>query len=247
MSANSLKLNHDKSEFMLFGSKAQLAKINVPSISINNSCIHASKSTRNLGIILDCTMSMSNHVSNTCKSVRYQLRNLGMIRKYLTRSTTEKIVHALISSRLDFCNSLMYNLSQTEVSRLQRLQNTAARIVTLSKKFNHKTPVLKLLHWLPVKFRSIFKTLLLVFHCLHGSAPEYNSILFKRYNPRRQLRSSDSSLLVVPKTRTLWGDRSFAHAGSILWNQLPQPLKDVSTVNSFKTSLKTYLFQEAFG
>ena len=169
-----------------------------------------------------------------------------MIRKYLTRSSTEKIVHALISSRLDFCNSILYNLPQTEVYRLQKLQNTAARIVTLTRKINHITPVLKSLHWLPVEYRSKFKILLLVFHCLRGSAPEYNSALFKHYNPGRHLRSSNSSLLVVPKTNTSWGDRSFAHAGSTLWNELPQPLKDVSTVNSFKSSLKTYLFLQAF-
>ena len=89
---------------------------------------------------------MSCQVSALCKSVRYQLRNVGIIRKYLTQSATEKIVHALISSRLDFCNALLYKLPNTQLARLQRLQNTAVRIVTLSKRRKHITPVLQSLH-----------------------------------------------------------------------------------------------------
>ena len=105
MSSHSLKLNDEKSQFLCIGSKAQLSKIKVPSIKIGDVTISALESCRNLGIIFDSTMSMSAHISSVCKSVRYYLRNLGIIRKYLTRSATEKIVHAFISSRLDFGNA----------------------------------------------------------------------------------------------------------------------------------------------
>ena len=189
---------------------------------------------------------MSGQVSALCKSVRYQLRNVGVIRKYLTCSATEKIVHALISSRLDFCNSLLYQLPNTQIARLQRLQNTTARIVTLSNRRSHITPVLKSLHWLPMQFRIVFKLLLLVFHCLQGSAPEYNTNLFIQYHPSRNLRSSNSFLLVVPKTHKLWGDRSFAHAGSSLWNELPHDIRNIPDVHTFKMTLKTHLFKTAF-
>ena len=153
-------------------------------------------------------MSLSTHVSSICKSVRYQLRNLGFIRKYLSRSTTEKLVHALISSRLDFCNSILYLLPNTQLVRLQKLQNTAARIVTLSSRRTHITPILKTLHWLPECDRIIFKMLLLVFHSLYDSAPSYNIKLIVKYKPTRHLRSSQS-LLVVPKTRSSWGIEHF--------------------------------------
>ena len=143
------------------GSKSNLAKIQSFNISISNSVISPSSQCRNLGVMLNSSMSLSTHVSSICKSVRYQLRNLGFIRKYLSRSTTEKLVHALISSRLDFCNSILYLLPNTQLSRLQKLQNTVARIVTLSSRRTHITPILKTLHWLPVCDRIIFKLLLL--------------------------------------------------------------------------------------
>ena len=94
--------------------------------------------------------------SSICKSVWYQLRNLGFIRKYFTRSPAEKIVHALISSRLDFGNALLYNLPQTKLAKIQRFQNAAARIVTLTRKYTHVTPILKSLHWLPIEQRIKF-------------------------------------------------------------------------------------------
>ena len=118
---------------------------------------------------------MSCQVSALCKSVRYQLRNIGVIRKYLTQLATEKIVPALVSSRLDFCNVPLNKLPNTQLSSLQRLQNTAARIVTLFKRINHTTPVLQSIHWLPIPSRTVY--FLLVIRCMHGSAPEYNTNL----------------------------------------------------------------------
>lgn len=102
-----------------------------------------------------------------------QLINISKIRKYLTEETTEILVHAFVSSKLDYCNSLLYGLPKHMISSLQSVQNTAARIVTLTKKFDHITPVLIQLHWLPVHFQILFKVLLLVYKALNGMAPLY--------------------------------------------------------------------------
>ena len=115
MGSNSLKLNQDKSEFLFIGTKSALEKVSLPSVKIDDVVIPPSKSCRNLGVLFDSTMSMSVQIPAVCKSVRYQLRNLGFIRKYLTRSATEKIVHALISSRLDFGNALLFQLPQSQL------------------------------------------------------------------------------------------------------------------------------------
>ena len=155
-------------------------------------------------------------------------------------------MHALISSRLDFGSSLLFQLPQSQLSKLQKLQNSAARIVTLTRHSAHITPILSSLHWLPIEYRIVFKLLLLVFHCIHGSAPEYNVKLLIPYNPPRRLRSSDSKLLVVPKSKKSWGGRSFAHAGPFLWNQLPQHIRNITNVECFKTALKSHLFKIAF-
>ena len=231
---------------MLFGSKSQLNKLDIDSISISNNDIPLSNSCRNLGIIFDSQMSMSHQVTNISKSVRYQLRNIAFIRKYLTRTATEKLVHSLISSCLDFGNGLLYNLPNSQISQLQKLQNAAARIVTLSSKRCHVTPVLNSLHWLPVKERIIFKVLLLVYHILNDSAPEYNTSLIHKYQPARTLRSSQSGLLQIPLSKKSWGDRAFAHAGPALWNSLPQGLKNSNSLTSFKGNLKTHLFNFAY-
>ena len=106
---------------------------------------------------------MVEHVNKICRTSYYHLRNISKIRKYLTEETTEILVHAFVSSKLDYCNSLLYGLPKHMISSLQSVQNTAARIVTLTKKFDHITPVLIQLHWLPVHFRILFKVLLLVY------------------------------------------------------------------------------------
>ena len=99
-------------------------------------------SARNLGVIFDECCNMVEHVNKICKTSCYHLRNISKIRKYLTEETTEILVHAFVSSKLDYCNSLLYGLPKHMISSLQSVRKTAARIVTLTKKFDHITPVL---------------------------------------------------------------------------------------------------------
>ena len=157
--SHSLKLNNEKTEFVLFGSKVNLSKIDINSIVIPDTVIGVSDSCRNLGVMLDSTMTICplkypayvSPYGTNCETY------IGFIRKYLTRSAAEKIVHALISCRLDFGNALLYNLPQTKLAKIQRLQNAAVRIVTLTRKYTHITPILKSLHWLPIEQRIKFK------------------------------------------------------------------------------------------
>ena len=142
-------------------------------MSVDDEQILPKSSARNLGVIFDECCNMVEHVNKICKTSYYHLRNISKIRKYLTEETTEILVHAFVSSKLDYCNSLLYGLPKHMISSLQSVQNTAARIVTLTKKFDHITPVLIQLHWLPVHFRILFKVLLLVYKALNGMAPLY--------------------------------------------------------------------------
>ena len=99
---------------------------------------------RNLGTIMDRHLTMTSHVNNIFRHASLALRNIGRVRKYITQSSTERLV--FITSKLDCCNSLLYGLPSTEVQRLQRIQNTAARLVVKAKRTDHTSPILQRLH-----------------------------------------------------------------------------------------------------
>ena len=122
--------------------------------------VAASQSARSLGVIFDEHMFFHAHVSSICRSSFYHLRNLSRIRKYFTKESAEVAVHAFVTSKLDYCNPLLYGLPKYQLQRLQYVQNTAARVVLQVSKFQHITPVLCALHWLPIQYRIIFKILL---------------------------------------------------------------------------------------
>ena len=126
-----------------------------------------------MGVILDNCLSLDAHISNICRSTHFHLRNIGRIRTLLTFHATAQLIHALITTRLDFCNSILYNLPNNKIERLQRIQNQAARILTRSPRRNHIIPVLRELHWLRISDRIIFKILILTHKAFHGVAPVF--------------------------------------------------------------------------
>ncbi len=191
-------------------------------------------------------MFFKNHISHTVCSASFHIRNIGKIRKYLDRTSKEQLVHSFVTSRLDMGNSLLFGLPDVQLSRLQRLQNTAARVVTLTKKHSHITPVLLNLHWLPISSKIIYKLMLIVFKALNGQAPTYILDMLNIYKPCRNLRSGKKCLLQEVKSNRTWGDRSFSVAAPHLWNQLPLYIKTSNNIHSFKKSLKTHLMSKAF-
>ena len=140
---------------------------------------------------------------------------IGHIRRYLNHDTAELMVHAFITSRVDIGTSLLFGITKTQIKRLQRIQNSAARLITLTKSSAHITPVLSKLHWLPVEQRIIYKIALFVFKNLNNVAPVYLLELVRSYNPVRQaVRSSDQNLCEVCISRNQWGRRSLSCACS---------------------------------
>ena len=151
-------------------------------------------------------------------------------------------------SRLDYCNALLASASQTQIDRLQRAQNHAARVVLRKKMRDHVTPLLRELHWLPVKYRCQFKVATLAFRHFEGSLPRYlSNVLVERKTPRL-VRSSTVKRLVPPKNpkRKTVGGRSFSHVAPTVWNSLPADLKAIPSLQEFKAKLKTYYFQQHF-
>jgi hypothetical protein len=140
----------------------------------------------------------------------------------------------------------LYSLPNTLLNKLQRVQNTSARIVTKSSKHQSITSILKKLHWLPVKQRIQFKINILTWKSLHGQAPGYIEELLIPYVPTRDLRSSSQNILVIPKCNNQYGKRAFASAAPALWNSLPTTLRETDSYETFKNKLKTHLFQLAY-
>ena len=154
-----------------------------------------------------------------------------------------------MSARLDYCNAVLYGTSQINVSKLQRLQNALARSVVGIRKFEHISPILAGLHWLPVAARIEFKVALLTFKVLTTQQPGYLHDLLQLHRPSRQLRSSDHNELVVPRAKTVFAQRSFACAAPAVWNKLPYSITDnynSVSLTSFKTALKTVLYRRHF-
>ncbi|XP_068704443.1 uncharacterized protein [Montipora foliosa] len=250
LSRDKLFMNDKKTEFLVIGTRQQLKKVSIDCLTIGaEKILVAEKLVKNLGMWLDSKLSMDANITKTCAAAFYFLDNIRRIRRYLSKESTESLIHAFISSRLDYCNSLFYNIPAYQLEKLQRIQNAAARLILKESKFCHITPLLMTLHWLPVKYRIHFKILLLTFKAINFLAPSYICDLVTLKKPSNyNLRSNSSLVLDPPKVKTLptLGDRSFSFAAPKLWNKLPNYIRTSATITIFKPQLKTYLFRVAF-
>ena len=161
----------------------------------------------------------------------------------MTQEAVVTVVHAFVTSRIDYCNSLLHGISAYNINRIQRIQNSAARIITNSRKYDHITPILQKLHWLRVRQRIYFKILLITYKYINDMAPKLVSIR----KSSRKLRPSSQILLPVPVSRLKsYGDCAFSVAAPTLWNRLPANIRNASSLGNFKSLLKTHLFKVAF-
>ena len=250
MNQNRLKFNEKKTEFIVLSSPAlkKQYKLENVSIHVGDVTIGIKSSVRDLGSVIDNCVSMEKHVSSITRSVYEQLQNIGKLRRYLDTQSCARIINCLVTSRPDFSNSLLFGLPKRTLHRLQLAQNHAARLLTGTKKWEHITPALYSLHWLPVESRIRYKIAVLTFKCLTSDdPPSYLRELLQYYVPLRALRSSsDKTVLVKPKARTKYGRRAFSYSAPHIWNTLPPTLRACVSFTSFKKQLKTYLFQEYY-
>ena len=180
----------------------------------------------NLGVIFDSDFSFHKHVSNI--------------------SIYASLAFITYSSCLEYCNSLISNIAKQDLSRLQRVQNCLARVVLRAHRFSPSLPLLKQLHWLPANYRIKSKLSTLTYRALAIHQPPYLASLLHFSNIPRQLRSSTSQQLSIPRTKLNRGKRAFSVAAPMIWNELPTTLKSCESLASFRKNLKTYLFKIAF-
>ena len=249
MTVDKLKLNDDKTEFLIIGTRAQLEKINITELRMGQVMVSSVSNARNLGTWFDNILSMETAINKTCQSVIYHLHNIRRIKRFLCFEDRKTIVQAVVMSRIDYCNSLLFGVSSTHLMKLQRVQNAAARLVCSIPKHEHITPSLIRLHWLPVKFRVNFKIAMLTFKCINKTAPEYlSSLVTIRKTSRYNLRSNTGKLLQdnTARSKKTLGDRAFSNASATVWNSLPVLIRNQENFSIFKSLLKTHYFREAF-
>ena len=246
MRRNFLKLNDDKTEVLLIGSRQQLSKIALLGVTVGESLIAPATAVRDLSAVFDTHMTLVPQVNALSQSARYHIRNIGKIRRFLDRDSCEKIVHAFVTTCLDLNNALLAGLPGDTVAKLQKCQNIAARMVNRTRIRDHIIkPVLMNLHWLPVEQRIQYKLLIQVYKALNGLAPEYITDLLQACVPNRTLKSTGAHLLLEPKTTTRWGARAFSKAAPVLCNTQSSALKAAASLASFKIGL-TYLKQRFY-
>ncbi len=161
----------------------------------------------------------------------------------LSMSNAEMLIHAFMTSRLDYCNALLGGCSARLINKLQMVQNAAARVLTRTRKYDHISPVLSTLHWLPIKHRIDLKILLITYKALNGLTPHYLSELLSHYSTPRPLQSQNSGHLIIPRiSKSTAGGRSFFYLAAKLLNNLPNTVREGDTLCKFKSRLKTHLF-----
>ena len=257
MTANLLKLNGDKTELLIALHKRFKDAVTVEHVDIDAVLIKPSDSIRNLGAYFNRTMDHQDFVNKKCQAARFALRNISKVRTSLTRESCETLIQAYVTSRLDYCNVLLHGLPKYVTDRIQKVQNSAARVIVMIPKREHITPYLAALHWLPIQQRVEYKVLLYAFKALNNHAPEYLCELLNPYTPARSMRDRETRLIPPVKKSNYvdYGGRAFERSAPELWNTLPGDVRSVhsrSDLSSserillFKRKLKTYLFAKAY-
>ena len=244
---NGLQLNTNKTEAIVFGTKAQLAKLDQSAkIKVGDCEIPLSKNIKILGVHLDCKLSMDAQVNAIVSSCNYHIRSLRHVRNRLNLESAKTVACGLVLSRIDYCNSLLYGTSESNISKLQAVQNNLARAVLQLPRRSNSHNALKQLHWLPVVERIKYKIAVTTHAVRTTSQPAYLRELITDYVPTRALRSSDGMLLVEQYRRTAAAARSYSTAAASVWNNLTLTIRNVVSHEQFKRNLKTELFSTAF-
>ena len=244
---NGLSLNPTKTEVLNIGTRNGVGLMkDVPFVQVAGCQIKPADDIKSLGVTLDCHLSFDKHVDLVCKSTSYHIRALRHIRASITFDMAKTVAHAIVGSKLDYCNSLLAGMTSTNLNKLQRIQNSLARVVTGKRKFDNITPVLKELHWLPIARRIDYKLATIVYKTRATQEPQYLNSLLIDYVPGRNLRSMNQQRLTVPRYQTETASRRFSVCAPRVWNSLPLDVRNSVSIASFRKNLKTYYFGVAY-
>ena len=240
LNVHKLKVNPEKTEVIIF----HCDDTSEVTINVNAQVVRPVNIVRNLGILLDTKLTFKDQISNVCRAGYYKLRCIGRNRNFLSQSLCTSIVLTLVVSKINFCCTLYKGLPKSQLCRLQKLQNACVRLIFRLRKYTHVTSYYTKLGWLKVEQFIKYRYVVILFNCLQSGQPFYLKDVIENYNPNRNLRSSNQNLLKLPLCRTETGRKSFTYQAPSLWNSLPNTLRSINTVASFKRSLKKHILAE---
>ena len=241
MNKHFLKLNSSKTKILVIAPPSVKNDIIINGTFIDNKCIRFVDCAKNLGVLLDSELSFNDQINKVVSSCYRTIRLLYRIKSFLNRTQLKTLVSSLVLSRLDYCNILYYGIYQPNMKKLQRVQNSAARLVYKINRFDRKPidHLIRELHWLKINERIVFKILLIVHKCITSQAPNELSNMIK-YSTSDRTRKWD-----IQYCNGMVGSRAFSVCGPKLWNGLPLHIRMEVNTTKFKKSLKTFLFSNS--
>ena len=240
MNDHFLKINTSKTEILLFCPKELDGEVIIRGVILDDSeCVRFADKVKNLGVWFDSHLNFDKHINRTTSHSFSLIKDLWKVRSVLSTKDTEKLTHSLISLKLDYCNSLLYGINKKEILKLQKVQNSAARLVCRIGRKDSISKAISDLHWLPIESRILYKIILLVHKCLRGKC---SSNLMELLTYKSFTRSDTDLVLVEPVAITKYGKRGFRFIAPRLWNTLPASIRLNDDTDAFKKDLKTLLF-----
>ena len=241
-----LQINPTKSQAIIIGSRQNLSHIDksaISALSINGSTIPFSNTVKNLGIILNSTLTWENHINSVCKRAYASLHPLHRLKHFLPRTVKERLTQTLVLSHLDYCDVVYDDCNSTLSHKLQRIQNSCIRFIFNLKRHDHVSHCIRELSWLKLNDRrSLHKTVLL-HKILSSGQPSYLASLFNFLGDTHSLntRSNTSNILSIPAHKSDFFSRSFSVSASRQWNSLSLELRQLRSIGIFKRKVKEFL------
>ena len=244
---NHLLINPDKTKLLFLGTRQMLSRLpEDPRVVFLGKTLKPTDSAKDLGVFLDPHLTYDHHISCVVSSCFAKLCQINRVKRSFDKETLELLITSLVFSKMLYCSSVWSNTTLQNINRLQSIQNFASKIVTNSRKFDHVTPLLRELNWLPVKEQLFYRDSVLTFKCQNDLAPQYLTSKFTKRSNIHTRNTRTRNSLQIPLYRTAIGQRTFSYRGAYIWNNLHNELRQSASLASFKRALKDTLLRQTF-
>ena len=229
---------------IVYGSRQLLSKLPDFQLTLLGKKLIPTQTVKDLGVTFDRNLNFNEHILKTVSSCMSGLDQISRVKYVLKKELLVTVINSLVFSKLYYCSVVWSNTTDRNIRKLQGIQNFTARIISGTRKYDHITPVLKELQWIPVKLQLYYLVAIMAFKCMTGTAPSYLSSQFVSRGSVSGRVTRQSTQLNIPLLKTASGHRTFYFRIVKLWNDLCPKLKLSMTIRDFKRKLKMLLFEQ---